>query len=97
MVGSGEIEQVRTCGKANGLNLDVRYVHRALLMEKVGAGGHNASLQSLGRCLEKERAGRSHLGEFLDRRRASSRSMPMFIPDGRAKLASAPLDDEKLA
>ena len=42
--------------------------------------GHNASLDSLVRCLEAERGERPHLGEFLDRGRATNRLAPMFLP-----------------
>jgi hypothetical protein len=75
----------------------VLYVRWALLTGKVGAAGHNASLESLVRCLEEERAGRPHLGEFLDRWRASSRPVPMFVPEGRAKRETTALDEDRVA
>jgi 3'-5' exonuclease len=97
MVGRGELEQVRAYCEADCLNLFVLHVRWALLTGKVGAAGHNASLESLVRCLEEERGGRPHLGEFLDRWRAFSRPVPMFVPDGRAKRETAPLDDDRVA
>jgi hypothetical protein len=75
----------------------VLYVRWALLTGKTGVAGHNASLESLVRCLEEERGGRLHLGEFLDCWQASSRPMPMFVPDGRAKRETAPLDEDRVA
>jgi predicted PolB exonuclease-like 3'-5' exonuclease len=97
MVGRGELEQVRAYCEADCLNLFVLYVRWALLTGKVSAAGHNASLESLVRCLEEGRAGRPHLGEFLDRWRASARPMPMLVPDGKAKREPAPLDDDRVA
>jgi predicted PolB exonuclease-like 3'-5' exonuclease len=97
MIERGELEQVRAYCEADCLNLFVLYVRWALLTGKVGAAGHNASLQSLVRCLEEERGGRPHLGAFLDRWRASSRPMPMFVPDDRAKLEATPVDGDKVA
>jgi predicted PolB exonuclease-like 3'-5' exonuclease len=97
MVERGELEQLRAYGAADCLNLFVLYVRWALLTGKTEIAGHNASLESLVRCLEEERGGRPHLGEFLDRWRASARPMPMLVPDGRAKRETAPLDDERVA
>jgi hypothetical protein len=97
MVARGELEQVRAYDEVDCLNLFVLDVRWALLTGKTGVVGHNASLESLVRCLEEERGGRPYLGEFLDRWRASARPMPMLVPDGKAKREPAPLDDDRVA
>jgi len=80
MIKRGEIEEVRAYCEADCLNLFVLYVRWALLTGRTNLEGHNASLESLVRCLEAERGDRPHLGEFLDRWRATNRPAPMFLP-----------------
>src|SRR4051794_11667901 len=67
MVKRGEIAKVRDYCESDVLNLFVLYVRWALLSGRTDLEGHNASLDSLARCLEAERGERPHLGEFLDR------------------------------
>lgn len=79
MVARGEIDNVRAYCEADCLNLFALYVRWALLSGRTDAKGHNASLESLVRCLESEKDVRPHLGEFLDRWRATRRPTPMFV------------------
>jgi len=90
MIGRGEIERVRAYCEADCLNLFALYVRWALLAGKSDAAGHNASLESLVRCLEEGREERPHLGEFLDRWRGSSSPMPMLVPEARAGVEAEP-------
>jgi predicted PolB exonuclease-like 3'-5' exonuclease len=80
MVERGEIDKVRAYCEADCLNLFALYTRYALLSGKTDPEGHNASLQSLERCLTAERGSRPHLGEFLDQWHSSSRPTPMFVP-----------------
>jgi len=79
MVRRGEIENVRAYCEADCLNLFALYVRWALLSGRTDPGGHNASLESLVDCLERERDSHTHFGEFLDGWRGTSRPVPMFI------------------
>ena len=81
MVARGETERVRAYCEADCLNLFVLYARWALLSGRLDAAGHDASLESLVRCLEGQRDRRPHLGEFLDRWRASTRPAPMYLQD----------------
>jgi 3'-5' exonuclease len=80
-VARGETERVRAYCEADCLNLFALYVRWALLSGRLDAAGHDASLESLVRCLEGQRDRRPHLGEFLDRWRASTRPAPMYLQD----------------
>ena len=80
MVERGEIDKVRAYCEGDVLNLFGLYVRWALLTGRTDPEGHNASLESLVECLERERGDRPHLGEFLDRWRATDRPAPMFVP-----------------
>jgi hypothetical protein len=81
MVAEGDLEKVRAYCEADCLNLFGWYVRWALLSGLTDEQGHNASLASMVRCLQAERAARPHFGEFLDRWQASSRPAPMFAGD----------------
>jgi predicted PolB exonuclease-like 3'-5' exonuclease len=79
MVRLGRIDDVRAYCEADCLNLFGLYVRWALLSGRTDVAGHNASIESLIDCLERERA-RCHFGEFLDGWRASTRPVPMLLP-----------------
>lgn len=80
MVERGELDKVRAYCEGDVLNLFGLYVRWSLLTGRTDREGHNASLQSLVECLEKERGDRPHFGEFLDKWRAADRPVPMFLP-----------------
>ncbi|MGU3420746.1 3'-5' exonuclease [Methylobacterium sp. D54C] len=80
MVARGEIDRVRAYCEGDVANLFGLYVRWAFLAGKVDASGHNASIESLVDCLERDRMDRPHLGEFLDAWRASQRPAPMLVP-----------------
>jgi predicted PolB exonuclease-like 3'-5' exonuclease len=85
MMRRGEIHEVRSYCEADCLNLFVLYTRWALLSGRSDQRGHNASIQSLVECLERERDARPHFGEFLDAWRATTRPVPMFVsPSGMA-------------
>jgi predicted PolB exonuclease-like 3'-5' exonuclease len=83
MVERGEVEKVRAYCEGDVLNLFALYVRWALLTGRTDLEGHDASLDSLVQCLEKERSCRPHFGEFLDRWQAAGRPMSMSaLPGG---------------
>lgn len=84
MVERGEIDKVRAYCEGDVLNLFGLYVRWALLTGRTDPEGHNASLESLTECLERERGNRQHFGEFLDRWRATDRPAPMFVTSDNA-------------
>ena len=85
MVMRGDIAAVRRCCETDALNIFGLYVRWALLSGRTDAAGHNASIDSLVACLERERADRPHLGAFLDHWRVSTRPAPMHVPVPKPK------------
>ncbi|KAA2235899.1 3'-5' exonuclease [Salinarimonas soli] len=79
MVEDGEIEAVRAYCEADCLNLFALYVRWALLTGRTDRAGHDASMESLVACLERDRERRPHFGVFLDAWRASRRPAPFKV------------------